>query len=148
MEPMNEKLLQAWLRLTTSIVNSRIVPDMTYNESLVCNLLYNHSLHAADKLTATRLCQMTGMLKSQMNRTLNSLETRGVIVRERSTRDKRQVFVSMNPENCAEYIAQHQKILQAIDAMIDRIGAERAQQAIELFTLVSQNADSLMTAHE
>ena len=142
MPNMNEKLLQSWLRLTTRIVNSRIVPDMTYNESLICNILYNQSRSSEEKLTATHLCQMTGMLKSQMNRTLNGLEARGIILRERSTRDKRNIFVSMNPENTQEYI------LQAIDAMIERIGTDRAQQAIDLFTLVSDNADSLMAAHE
>lgn len=146
MDNMNERLLAAWLRLSTSIVNSRVVPDMTYNESLVCNILYNQSRHSAEKLTATHLCTMTGMLKSQMNRTLNSLEARGIVMRERSMQDKRQVFVSLNPENCTEYIAQHNKILYAIDSMIERIGAERAQQAIELFTLVSDNADSIMAA--
>ena len=148
MPNMNEKLLQSWLRLTTRIVNSRIVPDMTYNESLICNILYNQSRSSEEKLTATHLCQMTGMLKSQMNRTLNGLEARGIILRERSTRDKRNIFVSMNPENTQEYINQHDKILQAIDAMIERIGTDRAQQAIDLFTLVSDNADSLMAAHE
>lgn len=143
---LNEQLLGAWLRLSTSIVNSRIVPDMTYNESLICNILYNQSREAGAPLTATHLCAMTGMLKSQMNRTLNSLEARGIILRERSTQDKRQVFVSMNPENSAEYIAQHNKILRAVDGLIERIGADRAQQAIDLFTLVSDNADSIMAA--
>lgn len=146
MESMNEALLQAWLRLTTSIVNSRIVPDMTYNESLVCNILYNHSLHSQDKLTATHLCRMTNMLKSQMNRTLNHLEERGLITRERSTQDKRHVFVTMNLESSSAYIAQHQKILSALDAMIERLGPERTRQAIEIFTFAADNADSLLTA--
>lgn len=143
MNNLNEQLLTAWLRLTTRIVNSRIVPDMTYNESLVCNILYNRHLEGGTPLTATHLCAMTGMLKSQMNRTLGSLEERQLILRERSTQDKRQVYVSMNVENCAEYIAQHGKILSVVGEMVERIGADRAQQAIELFTLISDNADSL-----
>lgn len=146
MENLNEALLQSWLRLTTSIVNSRIVPDMTYNESLVCNILYNHSLHSSEKLTATHLCRMTNMLKSQMNRTLNHLEERGIIIRERSTQDKRNVFVSMNMDKSSAYIAQHQKILLAMDAMIQRLGTEKTLQAIEIFTLAADNADSLLAA--
>lgn len=148
MNPMNEQLLGAWLRLSTSIVNSRVVPDMTYNESLVCNILYNQQRLGGEPLTATRLCAMTGMLKSQMNRTLNALENRSLVQRQRSEQDKRQVFVSLDPENCAEYIAQHNKILHAVDVMIDKIGEERAQQAIDLFTLVSDNAGLIMSAND
>lgn len=147
MENMNEALLAAWLRLTTGIVNSRVVPDMTYNESLVCNILYNHSRGGGERLTATHLCAMTGMLKSQMNRTLNSLEARGAVIRERSTKDKRQVFVSLNPDNISAYITQHQKILHAIDGMIERLGREKALQAIEIFNLAADNADSIMAAN-
>lgn len=146
MQYTNEALLNAWLRLSTSIVNSRIVPDMTYNESLVCNILYNHSLQQAAPLTATHLCRMTGMLKSQMNRTLNALEERGLIIRERSREDKRQVFVFMHPENNSAYIEQHDKILRAVDALVERIGTDRAQQALELFTIVADNADIIMSA--
>ena len=71
MDSLNENLLNAWLRLSTSINNPRIVSEMTYNESLVCNILYNHS---ESEITATDLCNATKMLKSQMNRTLNQLE--------------------------------------------------------------------------
>lgn len=148
MENLNEELLNAWLRLTTSIVSSRIVPDMTYNESLVCNILYNHYKHSDEKLTATILCRETKMLKSQMNRTLNRLEERGMITRERSTQDKRHVFVTPVLENCSGYIAQHKKILHAMDAMIERMGVEKAQQAIEIFTIAANNADSLLAATE
>lgn len=146
MENLNEALLNAWLRLTTCIVSSRIVPDMSYNESLVCNALYNHYKHSDEKLTATLLCRETKMLKSQMNRTLNKLEERGMIVRERSTQDKRHVFVTPVMENCTEYIAQHKKILRAMDAMIERMGEERARQAVEIFTFAANNADSLLAA--
>ena len=36
---MNEKLLDAWLKLTTAIVNERVVTDLPYNESVICNIL-------------------------------------------------------------------------------------------------------------
>ena len=146
MEHLNEALLSAWLRLTTCIVSARIVPDMTYNESLVCNVLYNHYKRCDEKLTATMLCRETKMLKSQMNRTLNRLEARGMIARERSTQDKRHVFITPVLENCTDYIVQHQKILRAMDGMIARLGVEKAQQAIEIFTIAANNADTLLAA--
>ena len=71
-----------------------------------------------DPLTATDLCNTTRMLKSQMNRTLNSMEEKGFITRERSTEDKRQVYVTLNAKQAELYINQHAKILKVLDAII------------------------------
>ncbi len=38
---MNEKLLEAWLRLSTILSNDRIVSEMPYNEALICNISLN-----------------------------------------------------------------------------------------------------------
>ena len=39
MEKINEELLTAWLKISTSVNNSRLVSKMSFNESLVCNIL-------------------------------------------------------------------------------------------------------------
>ena len=39
MEPLNEELLSAWLRLSSAIDNQRLVKGLSFNEALVCNLL-------------------------------------------------------------------------------------------------------------
>lgn len=57
MENMSEDLLNIWLRLSTSVINSRLVSDLSYNESLVCNILYNTQKKDPNQfLTATDLC--------------------------------------------------------------------------------------------
>ena len=99
MKDLNEEVLDAWLRLTTAISNAKLVSDMPYNEALICNLLYNSQKQQPDiPLTATDLCKTTQILKSQMNRTLQSMEDKGLIERERSTLDKRQVFLRLNTD--------------------------------------------------
>ena len=96
---INEELLGAWLKLSVAINNEKVVSDMPYNEALICNILYRNQIHdPLKKLTATDLCNATKMQKSQMNRTLNNMEEKSLIVRERSELDKRQVFVSLNME--------------------------------------------------
>lgn len=142
MENMNENLLRAWLRLSTSVVNSRVVSDLSYNESLVCNILYTeHKRNAKQLLTATDLCSATKMLKSQMNRTLNLLETKNIITRVRSSNDKRQVFVQFNFDAAELYLNQHQKILSLIDTVIAQLGQEKSEEALQLFTSICDIAD-------
>lgn len=145
MGDFNERLLQSWLRLSTSICNERIVSDLPYNESLICHLLYKQQLeHPECCLTATDLCRETKILKSQMNRTLGNMEEKGLIVRERSDKDKRQVFVKFNSEQMKIYEEQHRKILNIIDELIIKIGEEKAEEAMTLFNLVADTAEEVI----
>lgn len=133
MENLSESLLQVWLQLSTSVINNRIVSDLPYRESLVCNMLYMNALQTPDHLlTATDLCEMTNMLKSQMNRTLNSLEEKKLIIRERSAIDKRQVFVKFHPDSSDLYLNQHMKILEMLDTIIAQFGEEQTKEIIRL----------------
>lgn len=144
MDNINENLLNTWLRLSTAINNPRLVSELTYNESLVCNILYqNYHNTTTQPLTATDLCRATNMLKSQMNRTLTQLEAKNMITRERSTIDKRQILITMNLEQCHTYERQHKQILQILDAVIHHLGMERTQTAIEIFNDISDIAERL-----
>lgn len=141
---LNETLLASWLRLSTSVNNSRFVSEMSYNESLICSILYKHQISSPDSfLTATDLCQMTKMLKSQMNRILNQLEKKNMIIRTRSTKDKRNVFISFNFEQAKTYEKQHKQILEILDHIVLELGQTTVEEAIALFNKVSDIADRL-----
>lgn len=145
MDETNEILLNSWLRLSKAIYNERIVPDLPYNESLIYNLLYRNQQKNPEKpLTATDLCKSTKILKSQMNRILNSMEQKKMIVRERSTTDKRQVLVRLEQEQIEIYQKQHEKILDIVDEIINKMGKEKARQTIEIFNLVSDIAEEVI----
>ena len=142
--PANEALLSAWLRLSTSVINSRIVSEMSYNESLICSILYK-SAKLGQPVTATALCQTTHMLKSQMNRTLNQLEEKGFICRERSASDKRLVQITFNMEHAQKYEKQHKEILSIIDNILNELGPEDAAQAIYMLNRISDVADKIFS---
>ena len=145
MQNINEKVLSAWLKLSTAICNERIVSELPYNESLVCGILHENAVdHPEEKITATDLCEKTNMQKSLMNRTLNSLEEKGLIFRKRSEKDKRQVFVSMNMENAEVYERQHKNILRVVEEIVEKVGKEKADEIISLFTLISNKAKEVI----
>ena len=86
---INEKILSAWLKMILAVDSERVVSELSYNESIICNVLYSN----LDKeMTATELCTITKMQKSLMNRTLNSLELKQLIKKERSEKDKREII--------------------------------------------------------
>ena len=120
MSNLNEQILDAWIQLTTV----RILSE-----------------RGEKNITATYLCELTKMQKSQMNRTLTSMEEKGWIERKRSEEDKRQIFVTLNEEQSAFYREQHEHVLKVVEKLIACIGEEKATQALELFTLISKIAE-------
>ena len=145
MNNRNEELLNAWLRLSVGINNTRLASNMPYNESLICNILYWNTLkHPEQKMTATDLCRETRMLKSQMNRTLNCMEKKKIIVKERSQKDKRQIYIRLDLAQIEVYHEQHQRILEMIGSIIDKIGTDTADEAIRICNLVADTATEVL----
>ena len=141
----NERLLGAWLKISTVINNSRLVSEMSYNESLICNILYRNAMeHPEQLLTATDLCTETKILKSQMNRILAQLEEKKLITRERSSEDKRKVFVRLNEDQSNTYIKQHSQILKLLDDIIERLGEEKAIEITEALNGISDVASEII----
>ena len=142
---LNEVLLGAWLKISTAINNSRLVSEMSYNESLICNILYRSATeHPELTLTATDLCAETKILKSQMNRILTQLEEKNLITRERSTLDKRKVYVRLTNEQSNAYLKQHEQILKLLDNIIEKLGEEKTLEVIEALNGISDVAGEVI----
>ena len=137
MKDFNEELLDAWLNLTGAINNEKIVSQLPYNEVIICRILYRNR---SKQITATDLCEMTKMQKSQMNRTLTSMENKKILTRTRSSGDKRKIYVTLNEEQIKVYEDEHERILKTVDKLIERVGKENAQKALELFELIAHIA--------
>lgn len=126
----HEELLNAWLKVSTAIRNDKLVPSLTYNESVVCHLLLRNYVDGGNGLTATDLCRETQIQKSQMNRILNALESRDLILRERSESDRRRVLITMNRDKSDAFDAQHKAILKIVGAVASQLGPERSKEIV------------------
>ena len=144
MRALSEELLAAWLRLTSAIDNQRLVQGLSFNEAVVCGLL-ERARRRNGFLTASELCAKTGILKSQMNAILRSLERKGLISRCQSARDKRQVEIRLLPEGAASYAASHRQIIQLVERLIDSMGEDQVRQ---LIPLLHQVVDTFTTIQQ
>ena len=137
MRNKNEKVLEAWLSMTTIINNERITSDLPYNESMICRYLYQNK---DQNVTATDLCNWMRMQKSQMNRTLTNMEKKNLITRTRATEDTRKIYVTLKEQMMAVYKKQHKKILKIVGEIFDKIGYEKQDEVIDLFELIAKTA--------
>ena len=133
MENTNDQLVDAWLKVTSVLMNHRMVRSMSFNEAFVCNLLNRRFQEDQDALiTATWLCQMTGMLKSQMNKTLNTLEEKKIIVRRRSKQDRRKVYLFLQEDQIGLYREEHAEVLEFAECLKKQAGEVKIKETVSL----------------
>lgn len=133
---INEKILSAWLKMILAVDSERVVSELSYNESIICNVLYSN----LDKeMTATELCTITKMQKSLMNRTLNSLELKQLIKKERSEKDKREIVIQLVDNPNSLFMKQHTSTLAYVDKIIEHLG-EKSEEIINIFETIAKIA--------
>lgn len=129
-----ERLLQAWVTLSGILKNNRITTGtLVYNEAIVMLAIYKRYLADGVGLTPVQeIIRETNMLKSLVNRTLNSLEKKGLIERCRSTEDKRTQQVRCVRENINVFLEVHNESLKVAKAVIDIIGSEDTEHFVRI----------------
>lgn len=120
-----EELLDAWLSLTSTLWNTRIVHSMTFNEAHVMGILLRMST-SEHPLTATDLIRRTNLLKSQMNKVLSTLEAKGFILRLRAASDRRMAHILLTEEGKTAYLAEHARVESILSRLVNHLGQERA----------------------
>ena len=142
-----EKLLSAWIRMSVSIRGNRILSEHSFNESVICSLLYRQQKEQGERLTATDICESTRLLKSQVNRILNEMERKEMIERIRSEEDKRKVYISLKKACVESYLKEHQKVMQIMDIFSDEMGKEEMEKLTELMCRAVDIVDAYHENH-
>ena len=71
----SEELINAWVKLSAIVKNSRITKGLMYNEAIVMLILYERYQKDGKGVSSIReITKETIMLKYLVNRTINSLE--------------------------------------------------------------------------
>ena len=141
---IQEELLHAWMQMSVFVRGNRLLADFSFNEIMICGLLYRCQENGTKPLTATELGEQTNLLKSQINHILTQMEQRGWIERIRSTSDKRVIYVHLSELGRESYLKEHAKVLEILNIVLRELGSEKTQ---ELATLLNQ-ATSIVHAYE
>lgn len=129
---ISEDILNTWIRFEGIMRMTMMSGELTHREFGICNMLAN----SKEPVTATMLCEKLEMHKSQMNRTILNLESRGIVTRERAGDDRRKVYIKLNRKNCSAYNDMHEKALKYTDEVVSRLGEQRITQIKQAFTEV------------
>lgn len=141
---MQEDLLHAWMQMSVFIRGNRLLSDFSFNEIMICGLLFRQQESGAASLTATELGERTNLLKSQINHILTQMESRNWVERIRSTSDKRVVYIRLTETGRENYLKEHEKVLGILNEVHRELGSEKT---MELTCLLKQ-ATAVVHAYE
>ena len=131
----SEELVYAWQALSSSLWSNRLMKEMTFNEINVCSLL---SRLRDQNVTATELCQHTGLLKSQMNRVLSAMEAKGYLCRMRSEADHRLVFLRILLKGESVFLQQREEILKLVEEVVREFGVDNTNVTAQMVQQVAK----------
>ncbi len=130
--PLEEQLITAWVRLTGIFKNTRITKGMIYNEAIVMLVAYNRYREDGKGLVSFKeIVSETRMLKSLVNRTIDSLVAKGYLTRCEG-KDKRTTFIRIVPENIGGFLEVHAHSLELARNMMQIIGTEDAEAFVRI----------------
>lgn len=143
-DTLPEEMLRAYLGLCANLWNRRLTSSMPFNEALVCYYIAKAESLGQSHVTATWLCEQTQIVKSQMNRILNTLSEKGILCRRRSQQDKRLVFLTLNPDQENLFLQEHCRNLRLVRQLQEKFGLQRSRELTALlgdFVEMLQNTD-------
>lgn len=138
-----EKLLEAWITLTGIIKNSRITTGLLYNEAVIMNILYKSYCNDGVGIVSVKeITQKTRMLKSLVNRTVNSLQKKGFLHRCDMPGDKRVAYVRCAEEKINIFLKVHRSSLAHAENIISIIGEKDTEAFIRIVEKIENSGYS------
>ena len=122
---LSEQILDSWLKMSAILKNERLVKALTFQEVFVCNIL-TANRKKGQRTTASDIASITGMLKSQVNKVLVTMEKKELITRTRATEDQRVIWIEITKAGVAKYKEEHSRVLGIMESLVDSMG-ESAQ---------------------
>ena len=129
-----EELLYAWMQMSVCIRGNRILSGLSFNEIMLCGLLYRQEASGGPPLTATDLGEQMKLLKSQVNHILTTMEKNGLLQRTRCIEDKRMVHVQLTEAGRLRYLKEHALVMELVQQVCGELGAEDTRRLTALIS--------------
>lgn len=137
-------LLHAWVKLSGILKNSRFTKGLSYNEAIVMLHLYEQwQQDNVGLLSVKEIITRTGMLKSLTNRTINSLEQKGLLERCHRDGDQRILYVRCCKENLDAFLKVHDSSTAIALSIENIIGPEDTAAFIRIVEKISTSGYQL-----
>ena len=130
MAELEEIMLKAWINMSVNTRENRLLNELSFNEMLVLNMIQDK------ECSFKELVNELNILKSQLNRVIQNLVQKKLIIAYTPENDKRSLMVKKG-DNTELYKQEHERMIEIMRKIRKQIGEEDTLKLIYLLNQVA-----------
>ncbi|MGM9881175.1 MAG: MarR family transcriptional regulator [Bacilli bacterium] len=130
MTDLEEIMLKAWINMSVNTRENRLLNELSFNEMLVLNMIQNK------ECSFKELVNELNILKSQLNRVIQNLVQKKLIIAYTPENDKRSLMIKKG-DNTELYKQEHARMIEIMRKIRKQIGEEDTLKLIYLLNQVA-----------
>lgn len=132
-QKLEENVIDAWVQITGLFKNTRLTQGLIYNEAIIMLIAFRKYEEDGEGLVSFKeITTRTRMLKSLVNRTIDSLVAQNLLVRCDGKTDRRTTFVRPVKENLPQFLEVHRRSLEIVENIVKIIGEKDAEAFVRI----------------
>lgn len=138
MAELEEIMLKAWINMSVNTRENRLLNELSFNEMLVLNMIQDK------ECSFKELVNELNILKSQLNRVIQNLVQKKLIIAYTPENDKRSLMIKKG-DNTELYKQEHARMIEIMRKIRKQIGEE---DTLKLIYLLNQVASLVKEGNE
>lgn len=130
MANLEEIMLKAWINMSVNTRENRLLNELSFNEMLVLNMIQDK------ECSFKELVNELNILKSQLNRVIQNLVQKKLIIAYTPENDKRSLMIKKG-DNTELYKQEHARMIEIMKKIRKQIGEEDTLKLIYLLNQVA-----------
>lgn len=130
MANLEEIMLKAWINMSVNTRENRLLNELSFNEMLVLNMIQEK------ECSFKELVNELNILKSQLNRVIQNLVQKKLIIAYTPENDKRSLMIKKG-DNTELYKQEHARMIEIMRKIRKQIGEEDTLKLIYLLNQVA-----------
>lgn len=130
MAELEEIMLKAWINMSVNTRENRLLNELSFNEMLVLNMIQDK------ECSFKELVNELNILKSQLNRVIQNLVQKKLIIAYTPENDKRSLMIKKG-DNTELYKQEHARMIEIMRKIRKQIGEEDTLKLIYLLNQVA-----------
>ena len=130
MAELEEIMLKAWINMSVNTRENRLLNELSFNEMLVLNMIQDK------ECSFKELVNELNILKSQLNRVIQNLVQKKLIIAYTPENDKRSLMIKKG-DNTELYKQEHTRMIEIMRKIRKQIGEEDTLKLIYLLNQVA-----------
>ena len=130
MAELEEIMLKAWINMSVNTRENRLLNELSFNEMLVLNMIQDK------EWSFKELVKELNILQSQLNRVIQNLVQKKLIIAYTPENDKRSLMIKKG-DNTELYKQEHARMIEIMRKIRKQIGEEDTLKLIYLLNQVA-----------